>query len=270
MRKAFDCGSTGQSLLASQNLPLNCEILLHKIFSFCELQTLLEMQDSMDGEELALDSDAEEEEEEEVPVQEPSCERAKSGRHFLPVRPLESDEDRSPRPKYRAQTARTNHFDLEFERSPYFSRPFEIYKVRPPDMKRSARSVKTARVPPPTARWSRGVPLFEKETLRESDYLERMRDDDRRSREYDRTRIVEYKRSHPMNLYRRDNVKIWTAQMIDPKIRMRQREAEEFRLYEIRNRRRRREAERRRQILLKEQEMYEIKRGKGLDPMFRS
>lgn len=217
---------------------------------------------------MAFDSD----DAEEVPVQEPSYARVRSGRHIPVQRPLDNDGDEpSPRPKYRAQTARANHVDLEFERSPYFSRPFEIYKVRPPDPKRNTRAIKSARArPAPSARWSRDVPLFEKEKLRESDYVERMRDEDKRARDYERTRVVEYKKAHPLNLYRRDNVKIWTSQMIDPKIRMRQREAEEFRLHELRNRRRRREAERRRQILLKEQEMYEIQRGKGLDPMFRS
>lgn len=221
------------------------------------------------GGELSFDSD----DTEEAPVREPSCTRVKSGRNVPVHQPLDSSEagSQSPRPKMRAQTARANHDDIEFMRSPYFSRPFEIYKVRPPDSNRNSRRDTSRRsVPRPTARWSREVPAFEKETLRPSDYLERTRDDDRRSRDYDRWRIGEYKKAHPMNLYRRDNVRIWTAQMLEPKLKKRQKEAEEFRLHQIHNRRKRREAERRRQILLKEQEMYEIRRGQGLDPMFRS
>ncbi|OHS97283.1 hypothetical protein TRFO_09567 [Tritrichomonas foetus] len=109
----------------------------------------------------------------------------------------------------------------KYEKSPYFSRPFTIYKVppyRPPpnknksyhyDTSRSARS-NTYRNP--------------RQKIPPSDYVERTRENNIRSQRQDRERVDRYRREHPLPVYQPH----YQQTVLEAKIEMRRREEREY------------------------------------------
>jgi hypothetical protein len=61
-----------------------------------------------------------------------------------------------------------------------------------------------------------------------SDYLARVADEDRRSHEFGRNFTARWKKARPMHTYKTDNLRFWERMMMEPALRRREREIQEY------------------------------------------
>lgn len=188
--------------------------------------------------------------------------------HFMP----DDDEidyytiNKPPKP-VRPLTTRESYDLGDFERSPYFSRPFTIYKVKPPSVKRPVKSVRASREAPlkMSSRYCTPPPQAARHVLRGGDYTERTKDDNMRSKQFEKNLAARYKMEHPLHLYKLDNLKMFKQGVLNSKAQIMQKERAEYETHMKVHEKKRAIAERRRKQLLRDQELYEIRMGQGCD-----